>query len=169
MYSLEDPSSPDRHHRSPLGAPLFTVSILGEAKCYDAVQRLVFREAELTPFLLELGWCLWMLNSPVCKTVKRSQRWHLYVRTSVFNYFSELAILLLFTAPDNLQPHSLAWSFSSWWLNHGSVLQEPRFIMMSLKRKKIFSTWSCLCFSVQWRMTKRQDKKIPKKWLMQEI
>lgn len=47
-YSLEVPSPPDRHHRSPLGVALFAISIQGEAKCYvgtetDAVQRLVFQ------------------------------------------------------------------------------------------------------------------------------
>lgn len=81
-YSLEVPSPPDRHHSSPLGVALFAISIQGEAKSYvgtetDAVQGLVFREAELTLLLLEPGWCLWMLNSSMCKTVKISQRWHL--------------------------------------------------------------------------------------------
>lgn len=89
-YSLEVPSPPDQHHGSPLGVALFATSIQGEAKCYvgtetDAVQRLVFREAELIPFLLELGWCLWMLDSSVCKTMKCSQRWHLSVRASVLS------------------------------------------------------------------------------------
>ena len=81
-YSLEVPSPPNRHHGSPLGVALFAISIQGEAKCYvgtetDAVQRLVFREAELASFLLEPSWCLWMLNSSMYKTVKCSQRWHL--------------------------------------------------------------------------------------------
>lgn len=76
-YSLEAPSSQERHHRCPLGAALSAISIQREAKCCvgaetDAVQRLVFREAELVPFLLQQGRGFWVFNSSVFKTMKCS-------------------------------------------------------------------------------------------------